>query len=174
MDFHNRTLDTMEKQINLLHVQVEGLKNEFADMAKHEAKLLLSTSLAHPLAIQNQSPGNPVRKIYAFNPTNYFFEPKCIKCLKLNFFLRLGLVLSSYTLVVGVAEEQHIVGYDAGAGLLVSLQVGYFAVGDLALHHGSLSLLQVFKYGVAQVWLENHHAMPVCALSPVPVLVSGG
>lgn len=62
MDFHNRTLDTMEKQINLLHVQVEGLKNEFADMAKHEAKLLLSTSLAHPPCNPEPKPRKPCSK----------------------------------------------------------------------------------------------------------------
>ncbi|KAH8276136.1 hypothetical protein KR026_001327 [Drosophila bipectinata] len=48
MDFHNRTLDTMEKQINLLHVQIVGLKTEFADISKREEKLLLAALLPKP------------------------------------------------------------------------------------------------------------------------------
>ncbi|EDV30229.1 uncharacterized protein Dana_GF23053 [Drosophila ananassae] len=62
MDFHNRTLDTMEKQINLLNVQIEGLKKEFAEMAKREAKLLLAASLPHVPCIPEPKPRKPCPK----------------------------------------------------------------------------------------------------------------
>ncbi|KAH8336508.1 hypothetical protein KR074_004692 [Drosophila pseudoananassae] len=48
VDFHNRTLDTMEKQINLLQTQIEVLKTEFAGVAKREEKLLLAAFLPKP------------------------------------------------------------------------------------------------------------------------------
>lgn len=52
-------------------------------------------------------------------------------------------------LLVGVAEEEHIIRYNAGACLLIALLIGDLAIGNLSLDHGALPLLQVLQHRVA-------------------------
>lgn len=94
---------------------------------------------------------------------------------KFNFVLRtivLRVILWLYSMLVGFAEKDHIVGYDAGAGLLVALLISDFSIRNLALNHGALTFLQILQDCIPQIGLKDDHTVPVGTLSPVTVFIS--